>query len=130
MSVPTSATIAPGGARAGALALKAEKVRRGKVTRLGVHTMTPAAFAEWEAGLTERTELCLDVAGRPGAILTVYAGPDDRGGIPVAIVTGLDEATYVSRQGEGSDMETWITSILLEIATEPESRPFSTPSLH
>ncbi|MDQ0031069.1 hypothetical protein J2S89_002913 [Arthrobacter bambusae] len=41
--------------------------------------MTPAAFAQWEAALAQRTELCVDIAGRPGATLTVYAGPDDRG---------------------------------------------------
>ncbi len=92
--------------------------------------MTPAAFAQWEAGLAERTELCVDVAGRPGATLTVYAGPDDCGGTPLAVITGLDEATYVSRKACDSNVETWITSILLEIAGAPEPRAFASVSLH
>lgn len=129
MSAPSNATIAPGGTTAGVLPLKAKEGRSPQVTPSGVRTMTPAAFTQWEAGLTERTELCLDVAGRPGATLTVYAGPDDRESLPVAIITGLDGATYVSRQGQGSNIGTWITSILLEIAGEPEALPFDPPRL-
>lgn len=97
-----------------------------RVSSVGVLTLTPANIATWEAELIERTQMCADIVGWPKAILTIYAGPDDRGGRPVAVVTGLDDATYVSRHaGEGST-ESWIHSILDSVGTE--SHPFGFPA--
>jgi hypothetical protein len=80
-------------------------------TRTGVSVLTPAKIAIWEAGLTERTQLCAHIAGWPKATLTLYAGPDGRGGKPVAVITGIESATYVSRPSD-DDTESWIRSVL------------------
>lgn len=74
--------------------------------------LTPAKIAAWEAGLTERAQLCADIAGWPKATLTLYAGPDGRGGKPVAVITGIDSATYVGRPADEEDIESWIRSVL------------------
>lgn len=83
----------------------------GAVADPGTPTITPADIASWEAALQKRDELCLTVAGtRPGQ-LTLFAGPDKHGTRPVAVLTGLDTETYVSRAWT-DDIEEWITSIL------------------
>lgn len=79
---------------------------------------TPTDIADWEAGLSERTQMCADIAGKPRAILTLYAGPDDRGGRPVAVITGIDHATYVSRADEHTDTASWIRSLLEAIESQ------------
>lgn len=83
----------------------------GAVADPGTLTLTPADLASWEAGLQKRDELCLAVAGTRRGKLTLYAGPDQHGTGPVAVLTGLDKATYVSRP-QSDDIEEWITSIL------------------
>lgn len=84
----------------------------GAVADPGARTLTPADIASWEAGLQKRDELCLTVVGgtRRGQ-LTLFAGPDKHGTRPVAVLTGLDTETYVSR-AVTDDIEEWITSIL------------------
>lgn len=77
----------------------------------GTRTLTPADLASWEASLQKRDELCLAVAGTLRGKLTLYAGPDQDGTGPVAVLTGLDTETYVSRP-LSDDIEEWITSIL------------------
>jgi hypothetical protein len=79
-------------------------------------TLTPAALASWEAGLKKRDELCLAVAGTRRGKLTLYAGPDSHSTGPVAVLTGLDTETYVSRPWT-EDIEGWITSILHSVET-------------
>lgn len=77
----------------------------------GTRPLTPADLASLEASLQKRDELCLAVAGTRRGKLTLYAGPDQRGTGPVAVLTGLDTETYVSRP-LSDDIEEWITSIL------------------
>ncbi|MDQ0129486.1 hypothetical protein [Arthrobacter bambusae] len=86
----------------------------GQIPRAGVVTLTPADIAAWEAGLSERTQTCVDIAGWPGATLTLYAGPTGHDDRPVAVISGIDGATYVSRHA-GGDIESWIRSILYAI---------------
>lgn len=83
----------------------------GAATNQGTRTLTPADLASWVAGLQKRDELCLSVAGTRRGKLTLYAGPDKHGTRPVAVLTGLDTETYVSR-ALTDDIEEWITSIL------------------
>ncbi len=77
----------------------------------GSGVLTPADIASWEADLLERTELCLALGGPGRSKLTVYAGPDATGRPPVAILTGLNGQTYVSRPWN-TGVQEWITSIL------------------
>lgn len=77
----------------------------------GIRVLTPAGIASWAAGLVERAELCLAVGGTRRGKLTIYAGPEEGEGLPVAILTGINGHTYVSRAWN-SDIEEWIASIL------------------
>lgn len=94
-----------------------QRIRTGQGDNLP-YRWTPADIADWEAGLSERTHMCADIAGRPRAILTLYAGPDDRGGRPVAVITGIDDATYVSRADTHTDTASWIRSLLEAIGSQ------------
>lgn len=84
--------------------------------RQGIRVFTSADIAAWEACLQERTELCLSVAGTARGKLTLYAGPDHRGGVPVAVLTGIDDASYVSRPWT-PDIEAWVASVLKSAAS-------------
>lgn len=86
----------------------------------GIRALTPADIASWEAGLLERTELCLALARTRQGKLSIYAGPDARGGMPVAVLTGIGDDTYVSRP-LNSDIEEWIASILRSALTLADS---------
>jgi hypothetical protein len=72
---------------------------------------TPADIASWEAGLRERTRFALAVAGAGRGKLTIYAGPDNRGGIPCAVLTGFRSGCHVSRPWT-ADIQEWISSVL------------------
>lgn len=85
--------------------------RLGAVADPGALTLTPANIASWEASLQRWDELCLSVAGTRRGQLTLFAGPDKHGTRPVAVLTGLDTESYVSR-AVTDDIEEWITSIL------------------
>jgi hypothetical protein len=76
-----------------------------------IKTFTPASIASWESTLAVRTELCLSVAGINGSKLTLYAGPGAKGSEPVAILTGLNGGTYISR-ARASDIEHWVAAML------------------
>lgn len=86
----------------------------------GKRIFTPADIAAWEDSLGERSELCLTVSGTGTGKLTLYAGPDNRGSRPAAILTGLNRSTYVSRPWT-SNTEEWMTSLLSAVKTLTDS---------
>lgn len=77
-----------------------------------IETYTPASIASWEATLVCRTELCLSIAGTSRSKLTLYAGPNEDGANPIAILTGLDDGIYVSRPQAPGDIQQWVLAML------------------